>query len=176
MLTIFLLRYMYVHLIYKSLKMASNHLQTKTLIYFKYWLKSDNHFTNILKRKFKQWWATIKLKSTKRKLRHLNSLNIKKNTRTKPVNCWKCGIEIGSDICPCNGTNHNIQFNCYNGIGGVIYSIYKHCTWRSATAVKTLVQECCEKSVLFFFLLISFICTSIRISFDFLIYKNKYIY
>ena len=28
---------------------------------------------------------------------------------------------------------------------------YKHCTWRSATAVKTLVQECCEKSVLFFF-------------------------
>ena len=47
---------------------------------------------------------------------------------------------------------------------------YKHCTWRSATAVKTLVQECCEKSVLFFFLLISFICTSIRISFDFLIY------
>jgi hypothetical protein len=34
---------------------------------------------------------------------------------------------------------------------------YKHCTWRSATAVKTLVQECCEKSVLFFFLLISFI-------------------
>ena len=21
---------------------------------------------------------------------------------------------------------------------------YKHCTWRSATAVKTLVQECCE--------------------------------
>ena len=34
---------------------------------------------------------------------------------------------------------------------------YKYCTWRSATAVKTLVQECCEKSVLFFFLLISFI-------------------
>ena len=32
-------------------------------------------------------------------------------------------------------------------------------------------QECCEKSVvLFFFLLISFIYTSIRISFDFLIY------
>jgi hypothetical protein len=28
---------------------------------------------------------------------------------------------------------------------------YKHCTRRSATAVKTLVQECCEKSVLFFF-------------------------
>ena len=50
---------------------------------------------------------------------------------------------------------------------------YKHCTWRSATAVKTLVQECCEKSVLFFFLLISFICTSIRISFDFLIYILK---
>ena len=44
---------------------------------------------------------------------------------------------------------------------GIIYT-YKHCTWRSATAVKTLVQECCEKSFLFFFLLISFICTSIR--------------
>ena len=27
---------------------------------------------------------------------------------------------------------------------------YKHCIWRSATAVKTLVQECCEQSVLFF--------------------------
>jgi hypothetical protein len=52
---------------------------------------------------------------------------------------------------------------------------YKHCTWRSATAVKTLVQECCEKSVLFFFLLISFICTSIRISFDFLIYIYIYV-
>ena len=39
------------------------------------------------------------------------------------------------------------------------YNVYKciYCTWRSATAVKTLVQECCEKSVLFFFLLISLI-------------------
>jgi hypothetical protein len=45
---------------------------------------------------------------------------------------------------------------------------YKHCTWRSATAVKTLVQECCEKSVVLFF-------TNYRINQKGLIYIYLYI-
>jgi hypothetical protein len=49
-----------------------------------------------------------------------------------------------------NGDNYT------NKLYKMIYT-YKHYIWRSTTAVKTLVQECCEKSVLFFFLIISFI-------------------
>ena len=65
----------------------------------------------------------------------------------------------------------------YIYIVNVIYTLINIVPEDMQQAVKTLVQECCEKSVLFFFLLISFICTSIRISFDFLIYiYNVYIY
>ena len=64
------------------------------------------------------------------------------------INVYICLVVKGRNYC--NYTTY--IYNIY------IY-IYKHCTWRSATAVKTLVQECCEKSVLFFFLflIISFI-------------------
>ena len=55
----------------------------------------------------------------------------------------------------------HIQFDWYVYINGVSSNPVEGRT----AAVKTLVQECCQKSVLFFFLLISFICTSIRISY-----------
>jgi hypothetical protein len=42
-----------------------------------------------------------------------------------------------------NGDNYT------NELYNMIYT-YKHYTWRSTTAVKALVQECCEKPVLFF--------------------------
>ena len=63
-------------------------------------------------------------------------------------------------ICQCQTwSNCHIWHQCNRAKSDYMIYIctYKHCTWRSATAVKTLVQECCEKSVLVFFLIISFI-------------------
>ena len=65
----------------------------------------------------------------------------------------KCLILYHFVLCTwCCFTNHFRRLYIYIYI--LKSQMNKHCLWRSATAVKTLVQECCEKSVLFFFLLI----------------------
>jgi hypothetical protein len=92
------------------------------------------------------WWSTI-------------IINTQKKTKEKHVQFW---MQLSI-----NWQNYKSLF-CLKTYE---LNIYKHCTWRSATAMKTLVQEMVLKNLLCsFFLLISFICTSIRISSDFLIY------